>query len=655
MSRNEIHPNIHFRNVTPTDLPAVHNLESNSYPADEAASRSKLQYRQHHAAVFFRCAVLVEDEECSTDDPDTNHDAPTATIDDSPTNSNSTKYFENKKTRSPGEGTIIAFITATRCHALTQRSMSVHDPTGPLLAIHSLVVSSAHRNKGIGSALLKDYVSYLEGRELKYALEKVVLMAKKDKLAFYVKEGGFRVMREMTEIVHGKDTWFECERDIGLSKAKKERKSECWILDSFVATGWGKGSYEKLYGTGNPAAVVLVPTVLEVEQERADNPSSTLSVNPQKIRTNSIDLVPHNGDTLQDPDHESTVSWMKKVAREFNLSETAFLWEHQATENSMPDDDIGEAVCSHYTIRFYTRDGTKINICGHATLASSYVAFKLLTIKGVKRADMSVVFHAENGVLLSAEPSNSTSTLLAANGGSVVLTSTAVGGAAMKRGTGAPTYGGQLPMKIKMDLPWKDVVNLEENSEERTKALAMIRAAFFSSNTLNGDSSSDEDIFSEEIDVLFIGVDEGGDDLMVELTSAAFSRIPTDLDCINFKAMQGWDGYSRGIILCAEVDDFLRRRRREESDGVYEGEDFMSRFFGPKVGIGEDPVTGSAHCILGPYFATKLAKETVVGSQKSRRGGIVECTPLPPHHEGMEKSVSISGTVSMVMSGTLYI
>jgi predicted PhzF superfamily epimerase YddE/YHI9 len=37
--------------------------------------------------------------------------------------------------------------------------------------------------------------------------------------------------------------------------------------------------------------------------------------------------------------------------------------------------------------------------------------------------------------------------------------------------------------------------------------------------------------------------------------------------------------------------------------------DFISRFFAPAVGINEDPVTGSAHCCLGPYYATKLGKE----------------------------------------------
>jgi len=55
--------------------------------------------------------------------------------------------------------------------------------------------------------------------------------------------------------------------------------------------------------------------------------------------------------------------------------------------------------------------------------------------------------------------------------------------------------------------------------------------------------------------------------------------------------------------------------------------DFVSRFFAPHVGIAEDPVTGSAHCCLGPYWAGKLGKRELVGYQASRRGGVVRVRP----------------------------
>lgn len=51
--------------------------------------------------------------------------------------------------------------------------------------------------------------------------------------------------------------------------------------------------------------------------------------------------------------------------------------------------------------------------------------------------------------------------------------------------------------------------------------------------------------------------------------------------------------------------------------------DFVSRFFAPTVGIDEDPVTGSAHCCLGPFWAERLGKSELVGRQLSRRGGTV--------------------------------
>src|SRR5690606_8009501 len=55
------------------------------------------------------------------------------------------------------------------------------------------------------------------------------------------------------------------------------------------------------------------------------------------------------------------------------------------------------------------------------------------------------------------------------------------------------------------------------------------------------------------------------------------------------------------------------------------GYDFISRVFAPDYGIDEDPVTGSAHCYLANYWSQKLSKNTVVGYQASKRGGVVEC------------------------------
>lgn len=56
------------------------------------------------------------------------------------------------------------------------------------------------------------------------------------------------------------------------------------------------------------------------------------------------------------------------------------------------------------------------------------------------------------------------------------------------------------------------------------------------------------------------------------------------------------------------------------------GFDFVSRFFAPGSGVDEDPVTGSAHCALGPYWAPRLGKQQFVAYQASPRGGVVRVT-----------------------------
>ncbi len=54
--------------------------------------------------------------------------------------------------------------------------------------------------------------------------------------------------------------------------------------------------------------------------------------------------------------------------------------------------------------------------------------------------------------------------------------------------------------------------------------------------------------------------------------------------------------------------------------------DFVSRFFAAGAGIDEDPVTGSAHCVLGPFWADRLGRTELVGFQASPRGGVVRVT-----------------------------
>ena len=75
--------------------------------------------------------------------------------------------------------------------------------------------------------------------------------------------------------------------------------------------------------------------------------------------------------------------------------------------------------------------------------------------------------------------------------------------------------------------------------------------------------------------------------------------------------------------------------------------DFISRFFAPCVGINEDPVTGSAHCCLTPYWSAKLNKKELTGYQASKRGGIVKVRLSGDR-------VVLSGQAVTVMTGTLF-
>ncbi len=70
-----------------------------------------------------------------------------------------------------------------------------------------------------------------------------------------------------------------------------------------------------------------------------------------------------------------------------------------------------------------------------------------------------------------------------------------------------------------------------------------------------------------------------------------------------------------------------------------QGGDFVSRFFAPNSGIPEDPVTGSAHCELAPYWAGRCGKASLVGRQLSRRGGTVQCSSLGKTVELVGRSV----------------
>jgi PhzF family phenazine biosynthesis protein len=229
--------------------------------------------------------------------------------------------------------------------------------------------------------------------------------------------------------------------------------------------------------------------------------------------------------------------WMQLVAREMNVSETAFIYPDGA---------------ARWHLRWFT-PSTEVDLCGHATLAAGHVLWEL----GMAEEREVIRFETMSGTLETRRAGDF----------------------------------------IEMDLP-AEVAVAARIPEELEEALG-IRPVWAGRNRM---------------------------DYLLELESEnALRRLRPDIRLLSRIR-------TRGVIVTAR------------SYGDY---DFVSRFFGPAVGVAEDPVTGSAHCALGPYWSEKLGKRQVVGYQASERGGIVRVS-----NEG--ERVIISGKAVTVVRGTLH-
>ncbi len=89
---------------------------------------------------------------------------------------------------------------------------------------------------------------------------------------------------------------------------------------------------------------------------------------------------------------------------------------------------------------------------------------------------------------------------------------------------------------------------------------------------------------------------------------------------------------SRGVIVTAPGSDV----------------DFVSRFFAPQAGIDEDPVTGSAHTTLTPFWSARLGKKRLTARQLSQRGGLLGCTLL-------NDRTLIAGRATLYLEGKILI
>jgi PhzF family phenazine biosynthesis protein len=207
-------------------------------------------------------------------------------------------------------------------------------------------------------------------------------------------------------------------------------------------------------------------------------------------------------------------AWLQRVAREMNLSETAFL---QRTDDG-------------WALRWFT-PAVEVKLCGHATLASAFVLWET----GWLHAEEPARFHTLSGVLTCRR-----------DGTWIEMDFPAVAPRACTAPAGlAAALGCELRATASNGMDY-----LVEVADEKT--LRTLRPDF-----------------------------------------GALASLPV-----------------RGVIVTcrSETPEF----------------DFLSRFFAPAAGVNEDPVTGSAHCALGPWWQARLGRDEFTAWQASARGGLVK-------------------------------
>jgi PhzF family phenazine biosynthesis protein len=205
--------------------------------------------------------------------------------------------------------------------------------------------------------------------------------------------------------------------------------------------------------------------------------------------------------------------WMQQVAREMNLSETAFLCRR-------PDG---------FDLRWFT-PAVEVALCGHATLASAHVLWE----DGHLPADIPARFHTRSGLLTATRQD----------------------------------------AWIRLDFPALP-------PEPAVAPEALVQALHVTPRYVGNNRSF----------------------YLVEVATEEIVRTLQP----DFTLLQTLPG--RGVIVTSQATSA--------------GFDFVSRYFAPGAGINEDPVTGSAHCCLGPYWSQRLNKDTFVAYQASARGGVL--------------------------------
>jgi PhzF family phenazine biosynthesis protein len=204
-------------------------------------------------------------------------------------------------------------------------------------------------------------------------------------------------------------------------------------------------------------------------------------------------------------------AWMQAVAKEMNLSETAFLLKQE----------------DGYNLRWFT-PAVEVDLCGHATLASAHILWET----GILPREEQARFHTRSGLLT------------------------------------ALSQGGE----IELNFPAK----IDEPADAPHGLLEALK-----------------------VGAQYVGKSKF--DYLVQVDSEeTVRRVNPDFPTLKTLPV-------RGIIVT--------------STATTPGFDFVSRFFAPAAGVNEDPVTGSAHCTLGPFWSRRMGRQDLLAYQASERGG----------------------------------
>ena len=143
-----------------------------------------------------------------------------------------------------------------------------------------------------------------------------------------------------------------------------------------------------------------------------------------------------------------------------------------------------------------------------------------------------------------------------------------------------------------------------------------------------------------------LAVGRGRFDILCELKPAAFDEMKPDQAALGKFECRGVCATAAG---CGTEGSMEAKRAMKAAAPAKI--DFRSRFFAPRAGLAEDPVTGSAHCMLAPYWSQRLGRDPngaeVVGFQASARGGVVKC-------QLKAGRVALSGPATTTLEGGIY-